>query len=321
MSEKIFDQIREACQEVAARTGHVRINYDRIPSYSSSLPMEKAVAPQLDPSCHYLGRQNDTLAFLLVLDSINFGSGYFPYLRKRSGMSGYFTIASSLHDFYLANGPLAADQLAAITLEDCMRIFGQDPANKVIRELMTHFAAALNQLGRYLLSHFRGSFAGLVEAAGSSAGSLLHLLKQMPYFKDVVPYNGREVPFFKRAQIIAADLALAFKGLKWGHFHDLDQLTIFADNLVPHVLRMDGILSYEASLLARINSQTLITPGSAEEVEIRACAVHAVELIKNAICKAGQSVSSWQLDNFFWNRGQNPYYKAVPRHRSRTVFY
>jgi hypothetical protein len=319
--ESIFDRIRNTCARVANQASRVWINYDRILPYASSLPLEKAIRPQLDPNCHYLGRQKDTVAFLLVLDCINFGSGYFPYLHKRPGRSGYFTIASSLYDFYRANGALAADQLAAITAEDCMRIFDQDPANTIIMELMAYFSAALNQLGRYLLNRFNGSFTGLVEAAGASAGRLVRLLKQMPYFNDVAPYAGLEVPFFKRAQIIAADLAIAFQGRTWGCFSDLEQMTIFADNLVPHVLRMDGILRYEDALLSCINAQTLIPAGSAEEVEIRACAVHAVELIKKAVRDAGQFITAPQLDNFLWNRGQQPRYKAVPRHRTRTVFY
>jgi len=321
IAKGIFDQIRETCQEVADRSSHVRINYDRIPAYASSLPVEKAVRPQLDPACHYLGRQKDTVSFLLVLDTINFGSGYFPHLRKRPGKSGYFTVASSLHDFYKNHGPFSAEQLAAIRIEECTRMFDQDPANEIINELMAHFTIALNDLGRLLLNRFNGSFTMLVEAADASAGQLLHLLKQMPYFNDVEPYAGFKVPFFKRAQIVAADLAIAFQGRTWGHFKDLAQMTIFADNLVPHVLRMDGILGYGASLLARINTQTPLPAGSAEEVEIRACAVHAVELIKNAICDAGQDITSSQLDNFLWNRGQQPHYKAVPRHRTRTVFY
>ena len=41
---------------------------------------------------------------MLVLDSINFGSGWFPTLRKRPGMSGYFTVASSLTDFWRVVG-------------------------------------------------------------------------------------------------------------------------------------------------------------------------------------------------------------------------
>ena len=44
-------------------------------------------------------------------------------------------------------------------------------------------------------------------------------------------------PFFKRAQITPNDLALA--GV--AEFDDLDRLTIFADNLVPHVLHVDPL--------------------------------------------------------------------------------
>jgi hypothetical protein len=100
-------------------------------------------------------------------------------------------------------------------------------------------------------------------------------------------------------------------------FDDLDRLTIFADNLVPHVLRVDGLLEYDPDLLARINREELIAAGSQEEQEIRACAVHAVELLREQL----DGVTSMQLDYVLWNRGQEPDYKAQPRHRTRTVFY
>ena len=186
---------------------------------------------------------------------------------------------------------------------------------------MQHFSTALNDLGRFVLDRFNGSFTDLVDSAGSSAGSLVQLLKNMPYFNDVAFYDGYEVPFFKRAQICAADLSLAFDGRDWGHFEDLDQMTIFADNLVPHVLRIDGILTYEKSLIARINAGDLIPAGSIEEVEIRAGAVQAVELIKKQTAESGKMITSPALDNFLWNRGQLAVYKALPRHRTRCVFY
>ncbi len=316
-----FEQIRRACKEVAANATRVHINYDHISTYAASLPVQMAVTSEHDPRCHYLGKEESTVAFLLTLDTINFGSGYFPYLRKHPGMSGYFSIASSLNDVYKNQGCLSAKDLGNITVEKCNCIFGQDPANKIIRELMQHFTNALNDLGRYLLDRFNGNFTALVDAAESSAGRLVQLLKKMPYFNDVGLYNGIEVPFYKRAQITAADLAIAFRGREWGHFSDLNQLTIFADNLVPHVLRMDGVLIYEESLNGRIAAGTLIPAGSAEEVEIRACALHAAELIKNEIRKTGQIIKSPDLDNFLWNRGQQPHYKAIPRHRTRCVFY
>ena len=41
---------------------------------------------------------------MLALDSINFGSGWFPTLRKRPGCSGYFTVAWALADRFRAAG-------------------------------------------------------------------------------------------------------------------------------------------------------------------------------------------------------------------------
>lgn len=295
----------------------MRVNHERISSYALSLPLEQIGNPELDPAVHYLGQGDDTLAFLITLNAVNFGSGYFPHLRKRPGRSGYFTIAASLNARYRERGPLSAQELARITADDCARIFGQDPGSEPVCELMQLFATAWNDLGRYLLSRFSGSFVGLAEAAGSSAERLVQTLIEMPFFNDVELYQGLEVPFYKRAQLTAADLSTAFAGQGPGRFSDLDRLTIFADNLVPHVLRVDGVLLYEGELAARIDAEQLIPSGSAEEVEIRACAVQAVELLAQEL----RGVSAMQLDYLLWNRGQLPYYKARPRHRTRTVYY
>jgi hypothetical protein len=322
VESSLLERVRTACKAVSDRATHVQIDYDRLSSYATCLPLDQATLPALDSSYHYLGHGGDTLAFFLTLDAINFGSGYFPRLRKRPGMSGYFTVAASLNDYYKERGPLSAQDLIELTVEDCTKIFGQDPDNEPIRELMQLFATALNDLGRYLLDCFDGSFLGLVETAGSSAEQLVRLLTRMPYFNDIEPYNGMNVPFYKRAQLTAADLALAFAGRGAGRFDDLGRLTLFADNLVPHVLRVDKVLLYEPALASRIDAEELIAACSPEEVEIRACAVHAVELIAKVLRESARDVTAMRLDYLLWNRGQQPYYKRVcPRHRTRTIFY
>ena len=53
-------------------------------------------------------------AYLLTLDAINFGSGWFPTLRKRPGCSGYFTVAWALADRFRERGPWSNAELAAI---------------------------------------------------------------------------------------------------------------------------------------------------------------------------------------------------------------
>ncbi len=321
MCPSLLEKVRKACEAVAERARDVQINYDRIASYAASLPLEQLARPEHDAASHYLGHGNDTVAFFLTLDAINFGSGYFPHLRKRPGMSGYFTIASSLNDYYKAHGPLSAQGLTQLTVQDCAQVFGQDVDNAPIGELMQLFANALNDLGQYLLERFGESFVGLVESAGGSAERLALLLIEMPYFNDVASYGDLKVPFYKRAQITAADLWIAFDGQGPGHFEDLDRLTIFADSLVPHVLRTDGVLLYGDDLAARIEREEWIPAGCAEEVEIRACALHAVELLSAELHRSGRDVPPMKLDYLLWNRGQQPHYKARPRHRTRTVYY
>jgi hypothetical protein len=321
MRLRLLDEVRTACKTVAEHATRVRIDYDRIPSYAAALPIEKARQPGHDPQSHYLRQGEDTAAFFLTLDSINFGSGYFPHLKKRPGKSGYFTVASCLNDRFKKQGPLSALELTRLTAQDCIVMFEQEPDNRPIAELMQLFVKALNDLGWYVRQDFNGSFRELIETAGASAESLMHLLIRMPYFYDLELYDALEVPFYKRAQLAAADLSLAFSGKGLGKFDDLQNLTIFADNLVPHVLRIDKILLYTERLVSQIDSEHLIPAGSAEEIEIRACALHAVELLKAELQASGHQVTSMGLDFLLWNRGQQPAYKSFPRHRTRTVFY
>jgi hypothetical protein len=258
----VLAEVRAACRLVAERARQVRIAEERIAPYALALPLEQIARPEHDPDAHYLGHGEETVAFFLTLDTINFGSGYFPHLRKRPGRSGYFTIATALTERFAADGPLAPERLASITAEECAAIFGQDMGVAPVAELMGLFARALRDLGAFLLERFDGRFSGPLEAAGGSAEALVGLLAQMPLFADVADYGGLAVPLYKRAQITAADLWIAFEGRGPGRFDDLDRLTIFADNLVPHVLRLDGVLEYDPALAARIDAEELIAPGS-----------------------------------------------------------
>jgi hypothetical protein len=318
----IFDEIREGCRAVEEHATRVRIDHARLAGYARDFPIAEIGAATLDPATHYLGHGKDTLAFILILDAINFGSGYFPHIRKRPGHSGYFTVAAGLNDWFQAEGAPSAERLAKLTQGDCARIFGQDLGSPQAGELMGLFAKALNDLGALLLARFDGDLVQLVERAEHKAEKLVAILRIMPFFDDVEIWQGRKVPFMKRAQLSAADLGLAFDHDGWGKFDDLDQLTIFADNLVPHVLRVDGVLGYDADLAARIDRGDPLEVGSVEEIEIRAAALHAVELLKEHLHAAGHSqITAMALDYLLWNRGQDARYKAMPRHRARGVFY
>jgi hypothetical protein len=298
----VLDQVRSACAAVVAEARHVRIDAAARGPYAASLA--DAPPPVWDERL-YRGDDRSTVAFVLTMSAVNFGSGWFPLLRKPAGLSGYFTVATALTARFREQGRFSAEELAAFTTEDAARLFGQD-----VEELMALYADGLCQLGRYLLDRHQGSFVGLVEAAGGRAARLVELLGELSFYADE--------PFWKRAQLTASELSLALEGRGWGSFTDLERLTAFADNLVPHVLRLDGVLQYHPDLVARIEAGEQLAHGSEEEVEIRAAAVHAVELI--AAASDGRRTPA-DVDHIIWARGQQRRYKSVPRHRCRTTAY
>jgi hypothetical protein len=326
VSATVLDDIRTRCAQVAGAARHVHIDGDALDRYAGAFPVDLVDAPFADPAHQTRGDAEATTAFVVALDAINFGSGWFPVLRKRPGMSGYHTVAASLQDLVASTGPLTSDRLRSFTTGEICRVFDQDPDGEAA-ELMALFATAWNDLGELVDDRFDGSFTAMVEHADHSAARLVGILDQLPFFHDRSPYElpdgtAIDVPLYKRAQIVAGDLDRAFSGSGPGRFDDLDHLTIYADNLVPHVLRLDGVLEFDDELVTRIDRGERLVSGEAAEVEIRAVAVHAVELIGRQLRAGGHpGATSGRLDYVLWNRGGGSVYKARPRHRCRCVFY
>lgn len=316
-----FAAVRETCAAVAARARHVSIDPGRLREFALELASAARETPVYDPAHHHRGDSHSTLVFVLVLDAINFGSGWFPQLEKLPGHSGYLTIATRLKEHFDREGPFDTASLRALDAAAVARMLGQSSGNASVGELMALFARALGELADFLETGHAGRFEGPVEAAGGSAAQLVSELARMPLYADVASYGALKVSFYKRAQITVADLAMAFEGEDWGRFEDIDDLTLFADNLVPHVLRMAGVLAYAEGLNASIESGTLLPAGCEEEVEIRACAVHAVECIAKVIAEVGTAIPVRHLDWLLWTRGQAREMKSRPRHRTQTSFY
>lgn len=302
MPTTLTDEVRAHCANVTANAIAVRVDEDALERVAGG---EWAVAdPGLDARSHLLdGDADDIARAMLIADAVNFGSGWFPALRKRVDhttgrpVSGSITIAWGLSDHHRAHGVWTAAELGTMRADTLAALLGQAADH----ELMSLYAQALRALGVFL---GRRSALEVVAAADGSAATLARQLADgMALYAD----HG----FYKRAQITANDLALA--GV--ARFRDLDDLTIFADNLVPHVLRCEGVLVYEDALAQHIDAGRSLPLGRWEQ-EIRACAVTACERLAPKL-----GVPARVLDTWLWNRGQAPEMKARPRHRCRCVFY
>lgn len=289
------DRVRAHAADVAAHARYVAIDHGALEEMDARAALQPA---ERDEVRHFHGEDRaDVAAYVLTLNAVNFGSGWFPTLRKRPRSSGYWTVAWGLADRWRDHGAWTAQDLRALTAADVAATLGQ-PAG---HHLMALYAQALRDLGAWLGP--RRAVDVLDASADSAVGLAEDLVAGMPFYRD----HG----LYKRAQILGADLETF--GLATPR--DLDALTMFADNLVPHVLRWSGVLRYDDELARTIDAEESLPMHRAEH-EIRCCALHAVELLSER-----SGIAPRHLDGWLWHAGQRPEVKAHPRHRCRTVFY
>lgn len=72
----------------------------------------------------------------------------------------------------------------------------------------------------------------------SAAKFVEKLVETFPAFADKADYAGKEIFILKKAQLLAGDLYRNFKNRDPRFdFYDIDQLTVFSDNVLPAMLR------------------------------------------------------------------------------------
>jgi hypothetical protein len=286
--------VRSACRRVLEEALEVRLG-----------PLDAAVdalrgrrLPGWDHRRHYSG--DHIVEYVLVLDTLNFsfwGSG-----------RGYWQLAESLRDAFQGGDPLwEADRLLELDEAGLTAVIGELP-------LMGRRVAALKEVAAFAVREARGELAGLVPPSAPELAGLLS--RNLESFRDVAVYGELEVPFLKRAQIVAADL--------WGSgaiaFPDVDQLTCFADYKLPQALRHLGALEYTEHLARKVDDWVELEPGSPQEVEIRAATVVAVEELRDRLAAAGRELMAVEVDSLLWEFAQG-LFPVRPHHRVRTIFY
>ena len=319
---------RETCARVASVASRARVVDDAVDAFVASLSDAetarlRAGARSFDAlGAHGASAWEDevTAAHCLVVDAMNFcfwpdhdagGGGGVEYEHVAGGWRRAIERDARA---------VSAERLRVMTGEELRNILGwpRPLPNEEER------ARLVREVGEGLATAFGGSCVELVRSANGSATKLVDIvLMHFPGFHDATIYRGRQVFFYKRAQIFVGDIWGAFGGVGLGKFHDINELTMFADYRVPVILREHGILRYDADLLRKIVAKEEIAANSEEEIEIRACTVSAVEKIRDAFeLRHGERVSSIVIDWLLWEQGEaRRDTSEEPHHRTLTIFY
>jgi len=312
--------IRRTCHEVMQDSTHVKINDIAVSSLAAKLDAEHAQdiysLKGFDQEMHFFdsARPELTACYLLALDALNFCFWPDPTLEYEHLARGLKRSALECPERLLPEALSRASEC------DLGLLLNWDKPVPLAAER----TRLLREVGAGIAVHYGGKVTNLIHAAGGSAVKLCSLVTAVfPGFRDAAIYRGRQTFLYKRAQIFIADLYGAFQGQGLGAFHDIDQLTMFADYRVPVVLRQHGCLEYAPALAATIDEGREVAAGSEEEIEIRAATVEAVERLKHAIgaLQGGPPPPAVHLDWILWDMGERKRDEQRNHHKTMTIFY
>ncbi|MBU6429453.1 MAG: hypothetical protein KGR26_10610, partial [Cyanobacteria bacterium REEB65] len=258
--------MRESCRAVMERARHVRLDTEAIDRLARRIQTgDIPPAAAWDSRLNFQGDPERVANYVLALDALNFcfwasrGQTRWRITFEGQTYDGYWALTASLTRALLGGFDLTdAAVMAAVTPADLWRVFAGDGEIPLLTDRVNN----LREAGAVLGECYGGRASKLIRSCDRSAEALVErVVAEFPSFDDRADYHGREVRFFKRAQILVVDLAGALAGSDLGVFTDLDSLTAFADYKVPQVLREVDVLQYEPALAAAIARQDELPAG------------------------------------------------------------
>ncbi|KAF2368029.1 putative Queuosine Q salvage protein family [Trinorchestia longiramus] len=284
--------------------------------------------------------QSELINYIFLVDALNFNfwtkqeEPKFCVTFNGNTRFGYLGMVQAINRAISEGKPMYdPDYYGSLTEQELSLIFHSDTASSI--PLLSERARILKEISAVLKEKFSSSFTEVLKEANFDAAKLVQLVvDHFPCFQDEALYYGKPVSFYKRAQILAADLDLLFSFCDMPRLANMDCLTMFADYRVPQVLLHFGVLVYSAELITKLRDEFVFDNGSVEEVEIRACSIEAVERLvqdcRRQLCDRGwnpsqalSAVSSVYIDYFLWEYRLTNANRllSIPFHKTRCIFY
>ncbi|KAI2632519.1 hypothetical protein GGS26DRAFT_79968 [Hypomontagnella submonticulosa] len=287
---------------------------------------------------HPKAKDKSTIAFIFTMDLLNFSfwslrpeDERFAVSYRDKTWTGYWSLVASLQRALDEDIPITDPHFwqneEECNLESLRHVFRSCTDEEI--PLLEARLSCLREAGQVLYERYNCSFVKCIEAANKSAAGLVNLLaRDFDCFRDEFRFEGRRKPIrlLKRAQILVADVWACFNGESYGEFKDIDKITMFADYRVPQILATLGCIGYSPPLHAMVARGDIVESGTSYEIQLRACSIWCVELIRREIKRQhpDAKINAILIDFFLYDtmkqleaQGR----ETIPHHRTRSIWY
>jgi len=213
---------------------------------------------------------------------------------------------------------LDGNYLASMSEAEARVLLAGVPEIPLLKERLMAF----RDIGTVLVAKYAGRFHNFLKSSPTDGTEFIYALaKEFPIFQDVSLYKGIDVPFYKKAQLLAHDLVVGFPNSPYARLTGIDELTGEADYKVPALLRKFGILEYSKELAEKVDKRIELPQDSLEEIEIRAGMLWTCHLICEKLKAKKINLDPINLDGILWVQSQTKSGEDKPYHLTLTTNY
>ena len=308
---KLIDKLNTSYKYVCNNSKNVKINYNKIDEMIDKIKNSK-VKYWLDSNPYNLLDMNieDIINFLLIYHAI--GDYCFWGDPKWKVETEIGTLDGSYAIMYLILNRFKKNKNFEMTFEE----FASLLKGNVEIPLLENRWNNLNKINKFLKSKNK-SFYEQIKDYNKDYLLFEYIINNLDFYKDTANYKGKEILFYKRAQLLTSDI-LHIRKIKEKINVDYSHLIGCADYKIPQVMRCYGMLEYSDDLNKKIDTYIELEEGSLEEVEIRANTLMVINYIYE---KLDKKISRMDINDFIWLLGQDKSKMNKPYHRTLTSNY
>jgi hypothetical protein len=330
MADRVRSSVRQAgCLD---SLDHVSIDTDRLDAFVERLrtrefPFPDWRAPVLIDESEY--GVETVFDFFLVGNSLNFafddfatGETFETTYAGESWIGGYALWASLTRAMETGLDITDGAVLRELTLDQTRRMFSAKQSIPFLEDRHRILTNLGTRLCERLDGHFHSEFSpeGDHHSYDDGSGIIEFLTREFPgAYADTREYNGRTVYFDKEAKLSIGMVQGRFRDSPEYTIADCDEMTIFADYLIPALLRDNGIFEYSDELARAVDSRRLLPEGGQMEVEIRIATILTGERLLDRINSTrSDPINGLHLDQALWRTGRN---RDLVHHFTETTTY
>lgn len=308
---KLIDELNTSYKYVCDNSKNVKINYDKIDNMINQIK-NSSVDYWLDSNPYNLMDMDisEIINFLFIYHAVGdycfWGNPKWEVKTEIGTMDGSYAIMYLILNRFKSNNDF---EMSFDEFKDLLK-------GNVTIPLLEDRYQNLVKMNEFLKSKNK-TFYELIKELNIDSDLFEFIVNNLDYFKDVSNYDGKEILFYKRAQLLTSDI-LHVREKKGNAKVDYSHLIGCADYKIPQVMRCYRMLEFSDSLCEKVDSKIELKEGSLEEVEIRANTLKVIDYIYE---KLNKEYSRMDINDFIWLLGQDKSKMIKPYHRTLTKHY